>query len=256
MTERPSGLETAVSIDRVTFGYVPATPIIRDCRLEIGRGRVLGILGPNGTGKTTLLKLIAGILQPRSGRLTVRGRTGYVPQVMQLGFAYRVFDVVLMGRARQIGVFATPSAEDERAAASALDRVGMSAFATRPFDELSGGERQLVIFARALAGESDILVLDEPTAALDLRHQQLVLQWVRRLAYEDGLTVVFSTHQPQHADLVADDVALMFGPGHMFVDTARVALDPARLTELFGIGIRRAPNEGALHGPLVPTWTV
>ncbi len=246
----------AVSIRGVSFAYPGVPPIIRDCTLDIARGRILGILGPNGSGKTTLLKLVAGALKPSDGAITVSGRIGYVPQFLQISFAYTVLDVVLMGRARQIGTFATPSAADERAALAALDRVGMLSFAARAFDELSGGERQLVVFARVLAAEAEVLVLDEPMASLDLRHQQVVLQWIRRLARDDGLTVVFSTHQPQHADVIADDVALISEPGEMVAGPAREVLDLPPLEKLFGVGLRRIGVAGDEpgRGVLVPDW--
>ncbi len=246
----------AVAIRGVSFAYPGVPPIIRDCTLNITRGRILSILGPNGSGKTTLLKLVAGALKPSSGAITVRGRVGYVPQFLQISFAYTVLDVVLMGRALQIGMFATPSAADERAAMAALDRVGMLAFAARAFDELSGGERQLVVFARVLAAEAEVLVLDEPTAALDLRHQQVVLQWMQRLARDDGLTVVFSTHQPQHADVIADDVALISGPGEIVAGTANDVLQLSSLEKLFGVSLRRvaAAGDQSRRGALVPDW--
>lgn len=246
----------AVAIRDVSFAYPGVPPIVRDCTLDIARGRILSILGPNGSGKTTLLKLVAGALEPLTGAITVSGRVGYVPQFLQISFAYSVLDVVIMGRARQIGMFATPSAADERAALAALDRVGMLSFAARAFDELSGGERQLVVFARVLAAEAEILVLDEPTAALDLRHQQVVLQWMQRLARDDGLTIVFSTHQPQHADVIADDVALISGPGRIVAGTATDVLQLSSLETLFGVGLRRiaAAGDEPGRGVLVPDW--
>jgi iron complex transport system ATP-binding protein len=231
----------AIELQDVTFAYPSAPAIVRTASLAIERGRVMSILGPNGSGKTTLLKLITGILRPSSGRVEVQGRIGYVPQVLQLSFSYSALDVVLMGRARLIGTFSTPSARDELAAERALDRVGMLAFARRSFDELSGGERQLVAFARALAADADILVLDEPTAALDLHHQQDVLRWIRRLAGE-GVTIVMTTHQPQHADIVADDVALIFAADRVVAGPAEEMLTPALLGELFGVSLYRAPN--------------
>jgi iron complex transport system ATP-binding protein len=230
----------AAMLDDVSFGYDARRPIIRALNLVIARARVTAVLGPNGSGKTTLLKLIAGALRPTSGRVTVNERVGFVPQIAQVAFSYTVFDMVLMGRARQIGVFSTPTRRDEDAAAVALERVGMLAFAQRAFDTLSGGERQLVMFARALASDASMLVLDEPTAALDLSHQRLVLRRVDRLRRESGTTIVFSTHQPELAAAVADHVVLMFANGSVRFGTTASVLTAQALTELFGIDVRRA----------------
>ncbi len=134
-----------------------------------------------------------------------------MPQLFQVSFDYTVLDMVLMGRARHVGLFSQPSAQDEEAAMASLDRFGMAHYAKHPFQELSGGERQLVIFARALVSEAEILILDEPTSALDLKNQIHVLDWITRLSHQDGLTVLLTTHHPNHALAVADDVLLMLG---------------------------------------------
>ena len=248
----------AITVRNVSFEYQASIPIITQCTLAVRRGRILALLGPNGSGKTTLLKLIAGALMPSSGEVSRVGRVGYVPQFLQLSFAYSVLDIVLMGRARQIGIFATPSERDVDAAISALKRVEMEEFAARSFDELSGGERQLVALARALAADADILVLDEPTSALDLRHQELVLQWMRRLAHKEELTIVFSTHHPQHADAIADDVALIHSADRIVLGSAHEMLSAQAVGELFGVDMRRVAADGALKrgGALVTEWRV
>ena len=242
----------AVSLRGISFAYRGAQPIIQDCSLDVKRGRIFALLGPNGSGKTTLLKLIAGALKPRTGEVKRFGRIGYVPQSLQLTFAYSVLDVVLMGRAEQISLFGTPSRHDKVAAMAALSRLGMESFALRSFEELSGGERQLVALARALAADADILVLDEPTSALDLHHQETVLQWISRLARDSGMTVVFSTHHPQHADAVADDVALILAPDRISVGPASHMLDARNVGELFGVEMQRLTLDDA--SVLVTRW--
>ncbi|HEY4131460.1 MAG TPA: ABC transporter ATP-binding protein [Gemmatimonadaceae bacterium] len=248
----------AIAMRGVTFAYGDTTPIVREVSLTVPRGRTLALLGPNGCGKTTLLRLVTGILRPRRGEIDVRGRLAFVPQLTQLSFAYSALDMVLMGRARQIGLFATPSSTDEAKAAAALDRVGMLSFAMRTFDTLSGGERQLVLFARALASDADTLILDEPTAALDLAHQRMILERMLRLAHDDGMTIVFSTHQPDHAIAVADDVALMFRDGEFATGPVSTTLTPARLSLLFGIDVGvTAIGEGAERRDVfVPLWNL
>jgi iron complex transport system ATP-binding protein len=254
-----ASLNVAVRLENVWFGYDEAAPIVRAASLDIGRGRTLALLGPNGCGKTTLLKLITGGLAAQTGRVEVLDRIAFVPQLTHVSFAYTALDMVLMGRVRQIGVFATPTSTDEGIASTALDRVGILALALRTFDTLSGGERQLVLFARALASEADILVLDEPTAALDLAHQHLVLQRIHQLARTDGMTIVFSTHQPDHAAVVADDVALMFRDRDIVTGPIRETMTAARLSQLFGIEVRQGSVRRD-HGParevFVPMWNL
>jgi iron complex transport system ATP-binding protein len=115
------------------------------------------------------------VLKPTEGTFHTRGRIAFVPQLFQVSFDYSALDMVLMGRARKVGLFSQPTPEDEKAALAALERFGMADLAGRPFHEMSGGQRQLVIFARALVAEADVLILDEPTSALDLRNQQVIL---------------------------------------------------------------------------------
>jgi iron complex transport system ATP-binding protein len=241
----------SVAQQELPIAYRPGQYVIRHATFGVRRGHVVAVLGPNGSGKTTLLKLMAGVMQASGGSASVSGQIAYVPQFVQLSFAYSVLDVVVMGRARHVSTFATPSRHDEDVAAKALERVGMLAFAHRLFDELSGGERQLVTFARALAAEASVLLLDEPTASLDLRHPQDALRWISRLAHDEGLTVVFSTHQPQHADVVADDVVLLSG-------SATDLLQPAELSALFGVALRRqaVAENGGSAGVLIPDFTL
>jgi iron complex transport system ATP-binding protein len=146
--------------------------------------------------------------------------------------------MVLMGRARQVGLFSQPTAEDERAALESLDRFGIAQFAQHPFHELSGGERQLVIFARALVSKADILILDEPTSALDLKNQVVVLDWITRLSHQDGMTVLFTTHHPHHALAVADDALLMLGGTRYAVGPVTEVLSERHLQALYGVDIK------------------
>jgi iron complex transport system ATP-binding protein len=248
---------SGATLESVSFAYEPGRQIIRSLNLDVRRGHVLALLGQNGCGKTTLLKLIAGALHPGAGRVTVTKRIGFVPQLTQVSFAYSALDMVLMGRVSQIHLFATPSHADESAAVAALERVGMLPLAHRSFDTLSGGERQLVLFARALASDAQLLVLDEPTAALDLAHQRLVLERIHRLSRDDGLTIVFSTHQPDHAAAVAEDVALMFRDGTVVSGPLQETMTTERLSQLFGIEVRRATVAGGGQTvSFVPVWNL
>ena len=162
-----------------------------------------------------------------------------MPQLFQAVFSFTALDMVLMGRARKICLFSSPSAKDERIALSAMRRLGVENLATRPFTELSGGQRQLVMLSRALTAEADILVMDEPASTLDLGNQAMLINRIRELSRQDGLTVVFSTHLPQHALAVADEVLVMCGDGQYLAGPAKTVLTEENLMRIYGTVIKR-----------------
>jgi iron complex transport system ATP-binding protein len=245
---------TAVEFHDLGHAYKPACWIFQNYNAEVERGSIFALLGPNGCGKTTLLKALLGALKPTAGKVVMDGRSAFVPQLFQVTFDYSVLDMVLMGRARQVGLFSQPSAEDEEAAMASLERFGIAHLARHPFHELSGGERQLVIFARALVSEAEILILDEPTSALDLKNQIVVLDWITRLSHQDGLTVLFTTHHPHHALAVADNALLMLGGSKYASGPASDVLSEENLHALYGVDLKLLPFEhkGQLHETLVP----
>ena len=193
---------------------------LEDVSLEVAEGEILGILGPNGSGKTTLLRAILGQIRPLAGTVRVFGkapgalgadrhRIGYLRQaaLADVGFPVRVLDVVLMGRYGRIGLVRRPGREDRRAALRALERVGLPQLAERPISDLSGGERQRVFLARALAGEAELLLLDEPTTGVDVAATEGFYEFVHGLQREMLLTLVIVTHDigvvSAHLDQVA-----------------------------------------------------
>ena len=246
----------AITFEGLGYAYRPGHWVLRNYTGGVRRGSIFALLGPNGRGKTTLLKLLLGLLRPHEGRVASHGSTAFVPQIFQVGFDYSVLDMVLMGRARRIGLFAQPSRRDEEAARAALGRFGIAGLAERGFHELSGGERQLVIFARALVAEADVLILDEPTSALDLRNQALILGWMTRLARQENITVVFTTHHPHHALAVADDALLMLGPSHFVHGPASAVLTEANLEALYGMEMRKLSfqHAGQMIETIVPVF--
>ncbi|HWL05874.1 MAG TPA: ABC transporter ATP-binding protein [Xanthobacteraceae bacterium] len=229
---------------RLTIGY-PARTVGRDIDIAVSAGEVLALLGPNGGGKTTLLKTLLGLLPPLAGRITLDAaplaklglagrarRLAYVPQVHAPAFGFTVSSVVLMGRSAHGGLFSAPGAADRRSAATALERLRISHLADRPYTELSGGERQLVLLARALAQEPAFIILDEPTASLDFGNQSRVLQEMRRLA-ADGHGVIFTSHDPNHVLHAADRVAMLRDGGILRHGPMAEILNEAALTELY-----------------------
>ncbi|MDR0588303.1 MAG: ABC transporter ATP-binding protein [Burkholderiales bacterium] len=230
----------ALSVENLGFAYEKSQhPVISGLTAKVKKGDIAAILGANGCGKTTLLKLLVGALSPTQGALRAHGVIAYVPQQADIAFDYSVLDIVLMGRARQIGRFSLPGQKDRDAAIDALSRFGMSDFAPRLFRELSGGERQLALLARALVAQADIILLDEPASALDIRHQAVVLQWVHRLARDEGLTILFTTHHPHHAEAVAQHVLLMFGEQDYLWGDTRTVLTEKNLSRLYRASIAR-----------------
>ncbi|WP_425998907.1 ABC transporter ATP-binding protein [Tsukamurella sp. DT100] len=200
------------------------------------QGQVLAILGPNARGKTTVLKTMAGIPRPGSGTVETSGPVGYVPQGHSAVFSFTAFDIVLMGRARRVRVYESPRAADRVAARESLGRVGALHLAERGYAGLSGGERQLVLIARALVSECDTIVLDEPASALDLRNQSRVLAVLRDLA-DEGMSVVMTTHHPDHALHIAERSMLMVGPDQQLVGDTRELLTGDVLSDLYGVPI-------------------
>ncbi|MFI7640188.1 ABC transporter ATP-binding protein [Nonomuraea sp. NPDC049400] len=197
--------------------------VVSEVDLEVRGGEWLAVIGPNGAGKSTLLKAVMGLVAHRgevsldsrpSARLKPRERArllAYAPQAPALPPDMTVFDYALLGRTPYIPYLGRESAHDREVTASVLDRLDLTALAMRHVGELSGGERQRVVLARALAQQAPVLLLDEPTTALDLGHQQQVLELVDRLRRADGLTVVTTLHDLTVAGLYADALLLLAG---------------------------------------------
>lgn len=166
-----------------------------------------------------------------------------VPQIVQTVFSFTALDMVLMGRARKIGLFSSPSAKDERLALEAMARLGVENLAERPFSELSSGQRQLVMLSRALTVEADVLIMDEPASSLDLGNQAMLIRRMRELSRTDGHTVIFSTHLPLQALAAADEVLAMAVDGSYLSGPALEVLTEENLMKIYGTGIKRITIE-------------
>jgi iron complex transport system ATP-binding protein len=203
---------------------------------DLAAGEVLCLLGPNGSGKTTLLRTLLGLAAPLAGRVEREAVAGYVPQQQGDYFAFTVREMVAMGRARHVALFSAPSRADAEAVERALDALDIRPLAERPITELSSGERQLALLARALAQDPGVLIMDEPTASLDFGNQARVLEHAAALAAR-GLAVVFSSHDPGHAFAYAHRVLLLDTRG---LAVGRVAdlLSEEALERLYGVPMR------------------
>ncbi|HNO30872.1 MAG TPA: heme ABC transporter ATP-binding protein [Anaerolineales bacterium] len=220
-------------------------PVLHDVSFDVKNGEVLALIGPNGAGKSTIIRAVSGVI-PCTGSVRTNGddfhsldpmrRAKYVavvPQAISLPPAFTVWETVLMGRTPYLGFLGNASAHDEELARSALSRVHASAFADRRVGELSGGEAQRILLARALCQSTPILLLDEPTAHLDLQYQVSLLELIRELAHKEDLAVLIALHDLNLAARYADRVALLVGGKINAIGTPREVLTPEKISNAY-----------------------
>jgi iron complex transport system ATP-binding protein len=246
--------ETRIELRNVSFGY-GREPVVRDVSLAVRAGEFLGIIGPNGSGKSTLLRLMSGTLGAWSGQVEVDGQRierfgrrelgrliAVVPQETAMSFPFSVTEVVLFGRTPHLGGFAFEGDPDLAAARRAMARTDVTHLAGRAVSELSGGERQRVVLARALAQETSLLLLDEPTAFLDLRHQVEIYDLLRDLQRE-GMTIVTVLHDLNLAALYCQRLVLLQEGRIAEVGTPENVMTYTTLTRVYGMDIYVAMND-------------
>ena len=226
------------------FAYKNGARLFSNVNFELHENQVLTILGQNGIGKTTLLKCMNGMLKWAEGGTYFNDRhidaagklreLGYVPQAHPLSFSYSVRELVLMGRAKYIRPMAAPSKHDMEIADEAMEYVGITHLAERSCAQLSGGQLQLAFIARALAGEPQILILDEPESHLDFKNQLLILTLIEDMVANKNLSCIINTHFPEHALRISDKTLLLGGKDYLFGDTAEVITEE-NIEKYFGI---------------------
>jgi len=246
-----------LTIDDLTFTYDPTRgSALTQVTFEIDAGTITTILGPNGAGKTTLLHLLLGLRKPASGsilledlpldqysRRSLSQWMGLVPQSEHVSFEYTVLEYVLLGRAPYLSPLELPGESDVAIARDAMQKAGIGYLEHRPIPELSGGELQLVLLARALAQQPRILLLDEPTSHLDLANRNITLRILDQLRKE-GTTILFTTHDPEAALVVADSIVLMNGGKVLAAGSFDETFTSAMLTQTYGVPVEVVRTDG------------
>ncbi len=255
-----------LEVKNLRYWYRPGRDVLKNVSFQVARGEILCLLGPNGTGKTTLLRCLLGLNHQKGGQVLMEGadlstvsnrcrakKMAYVPQSTTMAFPYEAREVVLMGRVAHLAPGASHSAKDKQIAIDALERLQMGHLATRKFQELSGGERQMVLVARALAQQADYLIMDEPTANLDYSNQVKILKVIRFLA-EQGYGILMTSHYPDHAFLACGKAVLMRDGTVMGEGPADEVITTENLTALYRtpVCVSDAPVEGGSIKVCIP----
>jgi iron complex transport system ATP-binding protein len=243
-------MTTKLKIENASFGYNEHGNVWENINIQVNQGECFFLLGPNGSGKTTLLNCINNSLPLKTGVIFINGRDvrtfsitelartiGIVYQEHTAPFPYSSLEVVRMGRTPYLGMFESPSQRDTDLAFSIMENLGIAHLANKSYTHISGGERQLVLIARTLCQEPEIILFDEPTSHLDFKNQALILETIKKLS-ENGMTIIMSSHFPNHVWKVGTHAALLGFSGMVVQGLVNDVMTEAHLTNTYGVDVK------------------
>lgn len=232
------------------YSYPEGGQILNGISLDVREGRMLSVLGPNGVGKTTLLKCMTGILPWRSGRSLLLGRDirrlkpreiwsdiSYIPQSHSFAFSFSGLEMVIMGRSAHLGPFAQPGKKEREQALELMEKLHITSLSGKDCNQMSGGELQMVLIAKALINHPKLIILDEPETGLDFHNQLLVLDMIDRLVHEEGIAAVMNTHYPTNALAIADEAFMMDREGSYISGAVREVLCAENIARAFRVRV-------------------
>ncbi len=258
-------------VKNATFGYKGGKTILNDISFNLEQGEILSILGSNGVGKTTLLKCTLGFLSWKTGATYIDNknwnqwknqeiwkRIGYVPQAKRSAFSYKAEEMVLLGRNAHLGLLAQPSKEDMKLAEKCLEMVGMERLKGKLCNEISGGELQMVLIARALATNPELLILDEPESNLDFKNQLIVINTIKNICDNEGISSIINTHYPEHAIAISNKALILNRDGTSHFGAAEEIINEQNLKKAFDVDVRIRSFEidGNIHTCVLPIGMV
>lgn len=239
-----------LEVENGCFGYPKQEEILKNINLHLEKGHILSVLGPNGIGKTTLLKCMIGLLPWTKGRSLLNGTDlremkskdiwntiSYIPQAHSFSFSYTGLEMVMLGRSSHLGLFEQPGAQEIELAEVMMEKVGITRLAGKDCNRMSGGELQMVLIARALINEPELIILDEPETGLDFHNQILVLNMIEHLAHEEGISAIMNTHYPTNAMSIADEAFMMNRKGDRFYGTTDSILNEQNISRSFDVNV-------------------
>lgn len=237
-------------VSNASFSYNQKQIIIDNITLTLQSGEILSILGPNGVGKTTFLKSAIGLLKWKAGKSLIDSKDindfsskklwqkiAYVPQAKQTSFAFTAFEMVLFGRNMHLGALKNPSKEDENISAKVMEEIGVYDLKDKYLSQMSGGELQMVLIARAMASMPQMLVLDEPESNLDFKNQLIVLNTIKNLSRKKGLSIILNTHYPEHALELSDYSLILRRNLKPIYGNTKDVINEENLAQTFGVDV-------------------